>query len=170
MVQVAAPNGRSKHALIFAIDGCRAAALKLAVDTVKVPHFANLILFGTLTWSAYATGELDKPGITDNTFRSSIFARYSNIVEHMRKARPKDDAIFLASWPPIHEHIFQPTSEAGRCTCLRYVHSDPLVTEEKLIANTILEVSSGSPSVVFTDHGGIGKGASWTESGTALMG
>jgi predicted AlkP superfamily pyrophosphatase or phosphodiesterase len=167
---------RSKHALIFGIDGCRADALKLAVETGKAPNIAKLIQTGTVTWTAYAGGELDKPtqqdtfsgpgwssiftavwhdkhGVTDNSFRGSNFTRYPNFLERVRSARPNDDVVSLVTWPPIHEHIFQPTNEKGRCTCHTYVHSDPLVTEEKLVRNTILEVSTGNPSVVFCYQG-----------------
>lgn len=176
LAQEPTPAGRSKHALIFGIDGCRADALKLAVETGKAPHIAKLIQSGTVTWTAFAGGELDKPtqqltlsgpgwssiftavwhdkhGVTDNTFRGSNFARYPNFMEYVRTARPADDAVSLVSWPPIHEHIFKPTVEAGRCTCHTYVHSDPLMTEDKLIRNAILEVSNGSPSVVFCYQG-----------------
>ena len=48
-------NGsRSRHALIFGIDGCRSDALKLAVETGKAPNIAKLIDSGTVTWTAYA--------------------------------------------------------------------------------------------------------------------
>jgi predicted AlkP superfamily pyrophosphatase or phosphodiesterase len=176
MAQETVPPARSKHALIFGIDGCRADALKLAVETGKAPHIAKLIQSGTVTWNAYAGGELGKPtqqitlsgpgwssiftavwhdkhGVTDNTFRGANFTRYPNFIEHVRKALPEQDAASLVSWAPINEHIFKPTVEDGRCTCHTYVSSDPLMTEEKLIRNTILEVSSGSPSVVFCYQG-----------------
>lgn len=171
------PSGaKSRHALIFGIDGCRSDALKLAVETGKAPHVATLIENGTVTWTAYAGGELDKPtqqatlsgpgwssvftavwhdkhGVTDNTFRGSNFVRYPNFLERVRVARPESDAVSLVTWPPIHEHLFKPTVEAGRCTCHTYVHTDPLMTEERLIQNSILEVSTGNPSVVFCYQG-----------------
>jgi predicted AlkP superfamily pyrophosphatase or phosphodiesterase len=166
----------SRHAIIFGVDGCRSDALKLAAETGKAPHIAKLIENGTVTWTAYAGGELDKPtqqatlsgpgwssiftavwhdkhGVTDNTFRGSNFARYPNFLERVRVARPESDAVSLVTWPPIHEHLFKPTVETGRCTCHTYVHSDPLMTEEKLIRNTILEVNAGNPSVVFCYQG-----------------
>lgn len=169
-------DSRSRHALVFGIDGCRSDALKLAVETGKAPNIAKLIESGTVTWTAYAGGELDKPtqqatfsgpgwssiftavwhdkhGVTDNTFRGSNFARYPNFLERVRVARPESDAVSLVTWPPIHEHLFRPTAEAGRCTCHTYVHSDPLITEERLVRNTILEVTTGNPSVVFCYQG-----------------
>ncbi len=176
IAEVPSTASPARHAIIFGIDGCRSDALKLAVETGKAPHIARLIASGTVTWTAYAGGELDKPtqqdtnsgpgwssiftavwhdkhGVTDNTFRGANFARYPNFLEKVRVARPGSDAVSLVSWPPIHEHIFRPIVETGRCTCHTYAHGNEMITEERLIRNTILEVTTGDPSVVFCYQG-----------------
>lgn len=169
---------RRQHALIFGIDGCRSDALKMAVETGKAPHIAQLIKSGTVTWTAYAGGELDKPtqqdtfsgpgwssvltgvwhnkhGVTDNSFRGSNFTRYPNFLERFRTSRPEVDVVSLVSWPPINEHLFKPAGETTRCTCHTYTEADSVAIEKKLIANTIWSLTSGDPGIVFCYQGNL---------------
>lgn len=166
----------NRHVILFGIDGCRSDALKIAVETGKAPNISALIKSGTVTWTAYAGGELDKPtqqatnsgpgwssiftavwhdkhGVTDNSFRGDNFARFPNFLDRLHVLNPKADLVSLISWPPLHEHLIKPTDDETSCTCHTYSHADPVGTERKLIDNTIHSLSSGDPDVIFCYQG-----------------
>jgi predicted AlkP superfamily pyrophosphatase or phosphodiesterase len=168
----------NRHVILFGIDGCRSDALKLAVEAGKAPNISALIQSGTVTWNAYAGGELDKPtqqatysgpgwssiftavwhdkhGVTDNSFRGDNFNRYPNFMDRLHAVHPAADQVSLISWPPLHESLIKPVNGDMNCTCHTYNHADPIPTEKKLIDQTVWLISSGDPDVVFCYQGNI---------------
>ncbi|MEO5916397.1 MAG: alkaline phosphatase family protein [Luteolibacter sp.] len=168
----------NRHVLLFGIDGCRSDALKIAVEKGSAPNIAGLIHTGTVTWTAFAGGELDQPtqqntvsgpgwssiftgvwankhGVTDNSFHGENFSRYPNLFDHLHQSHPAARFVSLVSWPPIHENLIGPSPEDGRTAIVRHTwpHENPVEQEKPLIAETIQTISNGDPDIVFCYQG-----------------
>jgi len=168
----------NRHVILFGIDGCRADALKLAVDNGSAPNIAALIQTGAVTWNAYAGGELgtatqqptvsgpgwssvltgvwhDKHGVTDNSFRGSRYAESPTFFDVLHDAQPDASLVSFVSWPPLHEHPLLHAGETHACTLHTYPEeADPSI-EQGLIEETVCSLRQGNPEVLFCYQVGV---------------
>lgn len=168
----------NRHVLLFGLDGLRADALKISVEKGAAPNIAGLIAAGAVTWTAHAGGTADTPaiqstvsgpgwssvltgvwtdkhGVTDNSFKGSHFDRYPNFFERLHEGHPQARFASLVSWPPIHENIIPASPEDGRVGIVRHTFAHEETAEAKLIAETVGEISSTDPDIVFCYQGEI---------------
>lgn len=124
--QETGPGTVSKHVLVIGIDGLRPDAL-IAADT---PVLDELIGNGTVTYDAYAGGELgtetqqatssgpgwssiltgvwvDKHNVPDNRFSDPRFDQFPSFFTRIREVRPGAFLSSIVHWSPINEHIVQ---------------------------------------------------------------
>jgi hypothetical protein len=168
----------NRHAILFGIDGLRADALKTAVENRTAPNIAGLIEAGTVTWTAYAGGDFgtpgqqptvsgpgwssvltgvwtDKHGVTDNSFKGGNFSHYPSLFERLGEVRPQARCASLVSWDPIHEHIVTASPADGRVPLARHAWPHEAGSDEKLIEETIREISANDPDLTFCYQGDV---------------
>lgn len=168
----------SKRAVIFGIDGCRADALKLAVENGTAPNIARLIATGSVTWNAYAGGVpgtstrqttnsgpgwasvltgvwVDKHGVNDNTFAGSRFDAYPHFFRHLHDDHPDSVLASLVSWPEIHDFIVADSGGATICDCHTSTSGSYDQRDLDLIAQTVTLLQTGDPEVVFCYQGNV---------------
>src|SRR4051812_22462888 len=101
-----------RRVLLIGVDGCRADALHKLVDGGRAPNFRALIESGTVTWNAYAGGELgkatqqetssgpgwstiftgvwrDRHGVANNKFRDHRIADWPHWMRRIRDVSPQ---------------------------------------------------------------------------------
>ncbi|WP_437187214.1 alkaline phosphatase family protein [Planctomicrobium sp. SH668] len=123
-LQAAQPEAteRTKHVLIFGIDGVRPDSLEKA----PTPSIDQLIETGAYTntaqilgeryqgndtisgpgWSSILTGVwADKHGVHDNTFKGMNYELFPHFFKHLKLVRPDAFTVSLVSWKPIHDFI-----------------------------------------------------------------
>ncbi|MEA3211621.1 MAG: hypothetical protein QOE70_4678 [Chthoniobacter sp.] len=117
-----------RRALIIGIDGCRADALRAAMEQGRAPNLKRLADEGVAVWDAYAGGELGQPtqqptksgpgwstvltgvwtdqhGVSDNSFAGQKFAQAPHFLRRLKELRPASSASSLCSWPAINPNI-----------------------------------------------------------------
>ena len=169
----------SMRALVIGIDGVRADALKKLVETGAAPHLKTLIDHGSVTWNAYAGGNIgtptqqptssgpgwssiltgtwaDKHGATSNTFTGRNYTTYPHFFSRIRGTHPAASLSSLVVWSPIDDFIVQdsPNSADFRSKFA----NDILMTSA-----TVARLSGADPDVVFVhfdevDHVGHASG------------
>ena len=169
----------SKRALIIGIDGVRADALKKLADTGAAPNMKSLIDQGSVTWNAYAGGNIgtptqqptvsgagwssiltgtwaDKHGVTSNSFTGRNYTTYPHFFTRIRSTHPAASLSSLVVWSPIDDYIVQDSSNSAD---FRSKSADDIL----MTAATVARLSSADPDVVFVhfdevDHVGHASG------------
>jgi predicted AlkP superfamily pyrophosphatase or phosphodiesterase len=118
------PTPKTKHALIVGIDGLRVDALQEAAT----PEIDSLIAAGTVTYDAFAGGELgeatqqptfsgggwssvltgvwvDKHGVMFHAFDDANFDAYPHFFGRVREMNPNAYLSSFVTWTPINESI-----------------------------------------------------------------
>ncbi|RYD45110.1 MAG: hypothetical protein EOP83_31000, partial [Verrucomicrobiaceae bacterium] len=169
----------AKRALIIGIDGVRSDALKKLVDTGGAPHLKSLIDHGSVTWNAYAGGNLGTPtqqptisgagwssiltgtwtnkhGVTDNSFAGRNYTDYPHFFSRIRSTHLDASLSSLVVWSPIDDYIVQ--ESANSADFRSKSANDILMTNA-----TVARLSGANPDVVFVhfdevDHVGHASG------------
>ncbi|MCW1925746.1 alkaline phosphatase family protein [Luteolibacter arcticus] len=168
-----------RRAMVIGIDGVRADALKKLVETGGAPHMKSLIDGGSVTWNAYAGGNLgspgqqptssgpgwssiltgtwsDKHGVTSNTFAGRNYTTYPHFFSRIRGTHPAASLSSLVVWSPIDDYIVQEST--GSADFRVKSGNDILLT-----SSTVARLGSADPDVVFVhfdevDHVGHASG------------
>ncbi len=109
---------KSKHALIFGLDGCRPDALA----TATTPNMDRLIAEGAYAptaqtgeitisgpgWSDMLTGVwYAKHGVRDNSFEGANYEKYPHLFRRLKSKRPDLVTASIVNWAPINEEILR---------------------------------------------------------------
>ncbi len=168
----------NRRAVVFGIDGCRADALKLAVENGTVPNIGGLIKDGAVTWNAFAGGVAgtptqqstlsgpgwssvltgvwrDKHGVSDNGFAGQDFAAYPHFFRRLREVEAGAELVSLVSWPEIHDQIVNGSGGAAICGCQSFANGSYDQRDAALIGETVNLVSGANPDVIFCYQGNV---------------
>ena len=117
-----------RRVLLIGIDGCRADALRAAMDAGKAPNLRRLAAEGCVNWKIFAGGELggateqatssgpgwstildgvwrNKHGVRSNKFEEHRLAEFPHFMRRIKDAKPTAWCSSLADWPEIHDFI-----------------------------------------------------------------
>ena len=117
-----------RRVLLIGIDGCRADALRAAMDSGKAPTLGKLASEGCANWSVFAGGELggateqatssgpgwstildgvwrNKHGVSSNKFEQHRIAEFPHFMRRIKDAKPSAWCGSLVDWPEIHDFI-----------------------------------------------------------------
>ncbi len=117
-----------RRVLIIGIDGCRADALRAAMDSGQAPALRKLASEGCANWSVFAGGELggateqatssgpgwstiftgvwrNKHGVRSNKFEEHRIAGFPHFMRRIKDAKPAAWCGSLVDWPQIHDII-----------------------------------------------------------------
>jgi hypothetical protein len=169
----------SRRALIIGIDGVRADALKKLVETGAAPNFKSLIDHGSVTWNAYAGGNIGTPtqqatnsgpgwssiltgtwvnkhGTTSNTFTGRNYTTYPHFFSRIRTTHSDASLSSLVVWSPIDDYIVQDSASSAD---FRSKSANDIL----LTSATVARLTGSNPDVVFVhfdevDHVGHASG------------
>jgi len=169
----------AKRALIIGIDGVRSDALKKLADTGGAPNLKSLIERGSVTWNAYAGGNLGTPtqqptisgagwssiltgtwtnkhGVTDNTFAGRNYTTYPHFFSRIHSTHPNASLSSLVVWSPIDDYIVQESPNSADFRS-KSANDIPMTNA------TVARLSGANPDVVFVhfdevDHVGHASG------------
>ncbi len=168
----------NKRVVLFGIDGCRADALKKAVENGTAPNMAGLIADGAVTWNAFAGGIQgtpteqqtssgsgwasvltavwrDKHGVNGNDFSARNFGTYPHFFKRIKEEHPQAELSSLVSWSPIHDIITEDSGGDTICDCHTYTSGSYDNRDSELITKTIELINSSNPDVVFCYQGAV---------------
>ncbi|MEN8681990.1 MAG: alkaline phosphatase family protein, partial [Akkermansiaceae bacterium] len=168
----------NKRVVLFGIDGCRADALKKAVENGTAPNMAGLIADGAVTWNAFAGGIQgtpaeqqtssgsgwasvltavwrDKHGVNGNNFAQKNFGNYPHFFKRIKDEHPEAELSSLVSWSPIHEHITEDSGGDAICNCHTYTSGSYDTRDAELVTKTIELINTQNPDVVFCYQGAV---------------
>lgn len=109
---------KSKHVLIFGLDGCRPDAMEAA----NTPSMDKLIAEGAYApkaqtgeitisgpgWSDMLTGVwYRKHGVKDNSFEGANYNQYPHLFRRLKERRPDLETASIVNWAPINEEILR---------------------------------------------------------------
>jgi predicted AlkP superfamily pyrophosphatase or phosphodiesterase len=168
-------TSKSKHALVIGIDGLRVDALQ----QLATPHLDALIADGTVTYDAFAGGELGKPteqgtwsgpgwssiltgvwvdkhGVELNDFVGEQFDIYPHFFARIRERAPDAYLSSFVTWGPINETILA-SAEADEAFWPN--ESDSAQGDMAVTAAVAAHFAAETPDVVFVqldevDHQG----------------
>ena len=126
-----------RRVLLIGIDGCRADALRAAMDSGKAPALRKLAEEGCADWSVFAGGELggateqatssgpgwstiltgvwrNKHGVSSNKFEQHRIAEFPHFMRRIKDAKPSAWCGSLVDWPEIQHFIAEPSRKGGR--------------------------------------------------------
>ncbi len=126
-----------KRVLLIGIDGCRADALRTAMDSGKAPTLRKFASEGCADWSVFAGGELggateqatssgpgwstiltgvwrNKHGVSSNKFEHHRIAEFPHFMRRIKDAKPAAWCGSLVNWPEIQHFIAEPSRKDGR--------------------------------------------------------
>lgn len=166
---------KTKHVLVVGVDGLRVDALQ----QVSTPGMDALIADGTVTYEAFAGGELgtateqrtlsgpgwssiltgvwaDKHGVEDNGFDEARFDEYPHFFARVREKNPAAYLSSFVTWAPINDSILASAdaNEAFSPDAASSAEGDLVVT-----AAVVAHFATKTPDVVFVqldevDHQG----------------
>lgn len=139
-----------RRVLLIGIDGCRADALRAAMDSGKAPALRKLAGEGCANWRVFAGGELggaseqatssgpgwisiltgvwrNRHGVSSNKFENHRIAEFPHFMRRIKDAKPAAWCGSLVDWPEIHDFIAD-ASRQGEKEFLDVkftVHPDP---------------------------------------------
>ena len=125
-----------KRVLLIGIDGCRADALRAAMDAGKAPALRRLASEGCADWSVFAGGELggateqatssgpgwstiftgvwrNKHGVNSNKFESHRIAEFPHFMRRIKDAKPTASCSSIVDWSEIHSFIADASRKDG---------------------------------------------------------
>ena len=125
-----------KRVLLIGVDGCRADALRAAMESGKAPALALLAKKGCANWSVFAGGELggateqatssgpgwstiltgvwrNKHGVRSNKFEEHRIAEFPHFMRRIKDAKPTASCASIADWPEIHDFIVDASRIGG---------------------------------------------------------
>lgn len=167
---------KSKHILIVGIDGARVDVLQQA----STPRLDALVAEGTVTYDAFAGGELgtpteqgtwsgpgwssiltgvwvDKHGVRFNSFVAPRFDEYPHFFARVHERDPNVYLSSFVTWGPIHEEIL--ASAYADEAFWPEDASDSAEGDEAVTAAVVAHLAGRTPNVVFVqldevDHQG----------------
>lgn len=171
------------HAIIIGVDGVRVDALEEA----STPNIDGLVAEGTVSWDAFAGGELDTPteqgtwsgpgwssiltgvwidkhGVAFNDFVGSRFDEFPHFYARLREQKPEAYLSSFVTWAPIHEEILA-SAEADEA--FSPDAPDSASGDTAVIEAVVEHLGAQTPDVVFValdevDHQGHAIGFSPT--------
>ncbi|SHI69038.1 Predicted pyrophosphatase or phosphodiesterase, AlkP superfamily [Rubritalea squalenifaciens DSM 18772] len=166
-----------KHVLVIGIDGCRPDSLQFA----NTPNLDSLIAAGSVTYNAYAGGELNsvtqqptmsgpgwssiltgvwanKHGVTGNGFSGRDFTAYPHFYSRIRETNPNASLSSIIVWSPIDDII---VADSANSADYRVNSADDVA----LTNSAVTHLGNSDPDVLFlhfdeVDHAGHAYGYS----------
>jgi predicted AlkP superfamily pyrophosphatase or phosphodiesterase len=117
----AGAGGHKRKVLIIGIDGCRADALKLEMDSGHAPHLDSLAKNGFYTmdswheditwsgpsWSSIMTGVYHlKHGVTNNSYSGSNYNQYPYFPTHAKEIDSTFKCVQYTEWAPMSNNVY----------------------------------------------------------------
>ncbi len=125
-----------RRVLLIGIDGCRADALRAAMQSGKAPALRKLAEEGCANWSVFAGGEMggateqatksgpgwstvltgvwrDRHGVSSNKFEQHRIAENPHFMRRIKDAKPSASCASLVTWIQILDFIADPSRAAG---------------------------------------------------------
>jgi predicted AlkP superfamily pyrophosphatase or phosphodiesterase len=125
-----------RRVLLIGIDGCRADALRAAMESGKAPALSALAKAGCANWSVFAGGEnggvteqatssgpgwssiltgvwRNKHGVRSNKFEEHRIADFPHFMRRIKDAKPSALCSSIADWPEIHDFIVDASRIGG---------------------------------------------------------
>lgn len=121
---------QGRRVLFIGIDGCRADAVREAMERGLAPQLKGLVESngGLFTRTCYAGGEMNSPSqqptvsgpgwsslltgvwtdrhrVKDNRFLGARFQTYAHFMRRIKEVKPSAWCASFADWPPIHSSI-----------------------------------------------------------------
>lgn len=172
----------NKHVIVFGIDGMRSDAFREAVK----PNIDNLINTGTVTYDAYAGGDLttstqqatssgpgwssiltgvwiNKHGVSDNSFSGHDFTNYPHFFSRLYDINNNANLASIVNWAPIDASIVG--NSANNTNFFRSTH----VSDIDVTNAAVTHLTNADPDVLFLhfddlDHDGHATGFSTTNN------
>lgn len=117
-----------KRVLLIGIDGCRADALRTAMESGTAPALSSLAKGGCANWSVFAGGEnggateqatssgpgwstiltgvwRNRHGVRSNKFEGHRIAEFPHFMRRIKDAKPAASCASIVDWPEIHDFI-----------------------------------------------------------------
>jgi len=164
----AASRVKKKKVLLIGIDGCRSDALAAA----HAPHLQEIIAQGTVTWNAFAGGELGRPSqqptvsgpgwssilcgvwadkhkVLENKFHDHQLVQFPHFFRRLKDQRPELTTAQAVSWPPLDEIILTAAgaNAADRSALMREgTHAE---RDAKATDAAVRWIGEGAPDVLF---------------------
>ncbi len=125
-----------RRVLLIGIDGCRADALRAAMDFSKAPNLRHLAKEGCADWNVFAGGELggvteqptssgpgwstiftgvwrNRHGVRSNKFEEHRIADFPHFMRRIKDAKPSASCASIVNWPEIHHFIADASRKDG---------------------------------------------------------